>query len=391
MKAVDVTSVSKRFRRSPTGGPRTLRTLYEHRQRTDIWALRDVSFSVVEGETVGLIGRNGSGKSTLLRILAGLSRPTSGVVSVHGTIGGLLTLGEGFHGLLSGEENAMTGAILAGFTRKEARRRLASIAKFAELESFMDQPLRTYSDGMRSRLAFATAIHVEPKILLLDELLAVGDVRFREKCFARLEELQADGVTILLTSHEIGQVRRMCRRAVWLQGGVVRTVGDADEVGDQYEEAMTADESHEMLPGGGFRIGTREVEIIDVELVDRTDRVTKTFPCGSPITVRIHFRAKGLIKDAIFVVSAHTDPGALRCFDLSTEPDGFSIGDLFGHGTICLHIHRLDLAVGRYRLDVGIYNSDWEPFDFLGRAFPFDVHGPIGGGPLGPPHNWLRC
>lgn len=390
MIAIEVTSVSKHFRRSSTSGPRSLRTLHDRTDEIDYWALRDVSFSVGQGETVGLLGRNGSGKSTLLRILAGLTRPTSGAVVLRGAVSGLLTLGEGFHSLLSGEENALTGAILAGFTRRQARQRLPAIAAFAELERFMDQPLRTYSDGMRLRLAFATAIHVEPEILLLDEVLAVGDVRFREKCFARLEELQAEGVSIVLTSHEISQVRRLCQRAVWLADGVVRAAGDADDVADRYEEAMTGDEPQEALPGGGLRIGRREVEITDVRLVDDTDRVTKAFRSGSAFTIQIDFDANQVVDDAIFGVSAHTDSDALRCFDLSTEPDAFSVGELSGPGTIRLHIDRLDLAAGRYWLDVGVYSGEWRPYDYHWQAIPFDVHGSIGGGPLGPPHQWLR-
>ena len=162
MADIELSHVAKRFRRTTTGVPRSLRTLADRGPRIEQWALRDVSFSVVRGETLGLVGKNGSGKSTLLRMLGGLTSPTRGRITVRRKVSGLLTIGEGLHPLLSGEENALTGAILAGLTRLEARRRLARMAEFAELEDHMDQPLRTFSDGMRLKLAVAVAVHVDP-------------------------------------------------------------------------------------------------------------------------------------------------------------------------------------------------------------------------------------
>jgi lipopolysaccharide transport system ATP-binding protein len=387
---IELTRVSKRYRRSSTGLPRTLRTLPDRGPAVEQWALDGVSFSVVPGETVGLMGRNGSGKSTLLRILGGLTNPTRGTVAVCRKVSGLLTLGEGLHPLLSGEENALTGAILAGLTRSEARQRLPEIAAFAELEDHMDQPLRTFSDGMRLRLAFSVAVHVDPEILLIDEVLAVGDLRFQEKCYSFLNDLQDRGVTVIVTSHYLEQIRRLCQRAVWLADGRVKCVGEAAEVADAYEDAMNEGiPERDPGPHGGQRHGTGEVEITSVRLVNRHGRETKAISPGSALTVEIDYVAHQQVADAIFGVSAHTERDGVRCFDITTKADGHVVGPLRGAGTVRLHLERLDLTGGCYHLDVGVYEANWDrPYDYLWRAFPLEVTASNGSGFLGPPHRW---
>jgi len=386
---IELRGVGKRYRRS-SRGPRRLRRVHEWTSRVDSWALKDVSLSVVRGETVGLIGKNGSGKSTLLRLLGGVTRPTLGTVLVERDVSGLLTLGEGLHPLLSAEENAITGAILAGLTRREAYTRLSEIAAFAELEEHMDQSLRTFSDGMRLRLAFAVAIHVDPKILLVDEVLAVGDLRFQEKCFAHMEGLQTAGVTLVVASHSLSQIRRLCQRAVWLQDGTVRQIGDASEVTERYENAMTEGlparrESHPGL----LRQGSGEVEIVEVLLLDRWGGETALIGPGGPLTVEIHFVAHERVDDAIFGVSARSERDGIHCLDVSTAADGHWVGPLLGPGAIRLHFERLDLTGGAYYLDVGVYEARWDrPYDYLYQAFPLEVSGPTGPGAISPPHRW---
>lgn len=389
MNAFELHQVAKRYRRD--GGQRTLRDLSLRTEREESWALRDVSFTVDRGETVGLIGGNGSGKSTLLRLMSGLTQPTRGRIEANGEVSGLLTLGEGLHPMMSGEENALTGAILAGFTRREARRRLGSIAAFAELEDHMDQPLRTFSDGMRLRLAFAVAVHVDPEIMLLDEILAVGDMRFQQKCFAHLEGLQQQGVTIVLTSHDIGQIRRLCRRAVWIADGHVRMMGDAEEVADRYENAMAeAAPPLQAVEGGGMRTGTGEVSITEVRLLDGRGTRTSRFVAGSPATVEIDFVTKEPVRDAIFGVSVHVQDTGARCLDLSTDGDRQPVGALDGAGTAVLQLDRLDLSGGAYQLDVGVYEADWErPYDYWWKALPFEVVASGEPGLLGPPRRWV--
>jgi lipopolysaccharide transport system ATP-binding protein len=390
MADIELSHVAKRFRRTTTGVPRSLRTLADRGPRIEQWALRDVSFSVVRGETLGLLGKNGSGKSTLLRMLGGLTSPTRGRIAVRRKVSGLLTIGEGLHPLLSGEENALTGAILAGLTRLEARRRLARMAAFAELEDHMDQPLRTFSDGMRLRLAFAVAVHVDPEILLIDEILAVGDLRFQEKCYGFLNDLQANGVTVIVASHYLAQIRRLCQRAVWLADGKVKQLGDAAEVAEAYEHVMTEGvPQRDPGPHGGQRHGTGEVEITSVRLLNRQGNETTAIAPGSPLTIEIEYVAHEDVPDAIFGVSAHAQRDGVRCFDLSTKADGHVVGRLTGKGTVRLHLERLDLAGGSYNLDVGVYEANWDrPYDYLWQAFPLEIGTSNGSGFLGPPHEW---
>jgi len=389
MSVIEVRDVGKRYR-SAESGVRRLRRFTEWSPRTERWALRNVSFSVSEGETVGLIGRNGSGKSTLLRLLAGLTRPTAGSVEVRRTVSGLLTLGEGFHPLLSARENAVTQSILSGLSRRQAFERLPEIAAFAELEEYMERPLRTFSDGMRLRLGFSVAISVEPEVLLIDEILRVGDLRFQQKCFERLDELRSSGVTIVVASHDLMQVRRSCGRAVWLSDGRVLRVGDAREVVDRYEGAMTEGVPRRATDTpGGERLGTGEVTITGLRLLDASDLETSTVLPGAAATVEITFYAAAPLPDAIFVVSAHSTVDEALRLDVSTAADGHAVGELHGEGTVRLHLERVDFAPGSYWLNVGVYEPNWDrPYDYVWQALPFEVDGTVES--LRPPHWWSR-
>jgi lipopolysaccharide transport system ATP-binding protein len=388
VNAIEAEGLSKRFRRSTTGTPRTLRGLVDRAPRVEHWALRDVSFELVHGEALALIGANGSGKSTLLRVLARVTRPTSGRLKVRGRLGGLLTLGEGFHPLLSGVENAITGAILAGFPAREARRRIEDITEFAELGDHMADPIRTYSDGMRLRLAFSVAINVEPEILLIDEILAVGDLGFREKCLQRLEAMQADGVTMVIASHSMGELERLATRAVWLRSGEVRALGPISEVVDAFRREMYERVPAKASTDGGRRLGSGEAEIRDVRLRDAAGRELTGISSGQGLVIEISYVAHERLPGAVFGVSAHTREG-LRCFDLSTEADAVDVGVLEGEGRLTLRVDRLDLAAGSYALDVGIYEQGWShPYDYHWHSYPFEVVGASPTGPLVPPHRW---
>ncbi len=207
--------------------------------RRPFWALDDVSLTIRRGESLGVIGPNGSGKSTLLRIVADLARPTMGKVRVQGRISALLELGAGFHPQITGRENAILNAVLLGLSRKEAAERLPEIIAFSELGDFIDQPMRTYSSGMYIRLGFAVAVHVKADVLLVDEVLAVGDTEFQQKCYAHIEKLRADGVTIILVSHDLGSVTRFCDRAVLLQHGRIQIDGESQPVVHEYLSRIT--------------------------------------------------------------------------------------------------------------------------------------------------------
>jgi lipopolysaccharide transport system ATP-binding protein len=388
MNAVELNRVYKRFRVDFTGSGRRLLSL--DRRRVEKWALRDVSLAVKEGEAIGVVGSNGSGKSTLLRIIAGLTRPTRGSVRVASEVTGILTLGGVLEPLLSGTENALTGTILAGMSKRKAVARLPAIAEFAELGDQMDQPLRTFSDGMKLRLAFAIAVNVDARILLLDEVLAVGDLRFREKCLNHLKSISETGVTVLLTSHEPSHIARLCSRTIWLADGHVRVVGETEGVLARYANAMLeAVPPPELLADGGARVGSGEVEISDVRLIGPRGTSVGTLRSGDPVTVEIDFTVHVEVPDAVIGVHAHDSVTGNHFLNLSTEGDGHHVGPLPPKGTIRLHLDRLDLAGGRYFLDVGVYEAHWErPYAMLWKALAFEVRGQPATGLLAPPRQW---
>jgi lipopolysaccharide transport system ATP-binding protein len=208
-----------------------------------IWALREVSFDVVPGERIGIIGRNGAGKSTLLKILARVTRPTEGRADLRGRVGSLLEVGTGFHTELTGRENVFLSGAILGLRRREIEARFDEIVAFSGVEKFLDTPLKHYSTGMNLRLAFAVAAHLEPEILLVDEVLAVGDLEFQKKCLGKMEDVSRGGRTVIFVSHQMNQMRRLCGRIVWLDGGRVRQIGPTAEVIAAYEQAMTSGET----------------------------------------------------------------------------------------------------------------------------------------------------
>ncbi|HWW86652.1 MAG TPA: ABC transporter ATP-binding protein [Vicinamibacterales bacterium] len=244
--AIVVTNVSKSFRRYHPNRPWTLQEILARgfsrmKPLERFWSLRDVSFHVPKGRMVGVIGANGSGKSTLLRLVGGIGRPDSGRIEVRGRVGALLDLGSGFHPDLTGRENLLVSGILSGLTRRELLTRLDTIVAFAEVEEFIDNPIRTFSTGMQMRLAFSIAVHTEPEILLIDEVLSVGDIAFQHKCLERIEHFKDSGCSILLVSHEASVVQELCDEAIWLSAGRLMAEGPPEEVVRQYVTHMGMD------------------------------------------------------------------------------------------------------------------------------------------------------
>lgn len=236
---ITVHNLGKRFACHQPGRPRTLMAAAlagwrEIRSVDYFWALRDIDFQVTHGETLGVMGRNGAGKSTLLRLLGRVGRPDEGKVTLNGRVGALLDLGAGFHPDLSGRENTFVNAVVAGLLEREVRQRFDSIVAFAEIGDFIDNPIRTYSTGMRMRLAFSIAVHTSPEILLVDEYLSVGDKAFQSKCLDRIAAMKADGCAVVLISHNTGQIEELCDRAIWLDRGRIQAQGKADAVVETY-------------------------------------------------------------------------------------------------------------------------------------------------------------
>jgi lipopolysaccharide transport system ATP-binding protein len=415
--AIVVQNLSKRFRRYHPDRPWTLQEavlggLRRLRPVEQFWGLRDVSFTVPVGKVVGVVGINGSGKSTLLRLVGGVGRPDSGTVTVNGRIGALLDLGAGFHPDLTGRENVFVAGVVAGLTRRDVVRRFASIVEFAEVENFIDHPLRTYSTGMQMRLAFAVAIHVDPEILLIDEVLSVGDLGFQRKCLDRIGEFKARGCSILLVSHEASLIREFCDKALWLSGGRLVMQGQAGLVVDHYVEEITAgarqtgEGSNDLgplpdvpsLPAGQNqqipklavgenRFGSLELKITAVRLLDSKGRPFDEFRSGDPLRVEIDYLAARRILAPIFQVYIFQDD--LVCCDLNTEGTELKAAQVEGAGRVSLCLERFDLKQGRYFVDVGCYAQNWVyAYDYHSSLYPLLVRGEGVETHQNAPHHW---
>ncbi len=388
-----------------TQPPRTLRGVLAGRApllrgRARRWALRDLTVELAAGGSVGVIGHNGAGKSTFLRLAAGLGRPTRGTLTVHPDTAAVLGLGSTFDAQLTGRENALTAALVAGMTRREAQARLPAMLDFADLGEFVASPVRTYSEGMKLRLAFGVIAALEPRLLILDEVLAVGDLAFRQKCQDRIAELRDGGTSLLLASHSLDELRATCEQVIWLHHGGLRAVGDADAVLEEYERE-SIERTWERTPvgapreeGGGLRLrenrfGSQAMTVEAVELRGATpDGPLRT---GDPLHVRVTIRAQGgAIDDPIVVVSLRRKGDEAIVFDLSTRADGYALGRGVQERVVTLSIERLELPAGDYALDVGVFEAAWEhAYDYHWQQYPLTVVGPAGAtGLVLPQHRW---
>jgi homopolymeric O-antigen transport system ATP-binding protein len=337
------------------------------------WALRDVSLQLRPASITGLIGPNGAGKSTLLRLASGVGAADRGRITLPSDTASVLSLGYAFSPDLTGKENAYTAALLAGLAPHAARAALSPALSFAELEEFADAPLRTYSDGMKLRLAFGVVAQLAPQALLLDEVLAVGDLRFQRKCIDHIEGLKDAGATILMASHGIEQVAELCDDAVWLEAGHVRAFGPADVVVGEYREAMRA-ATLERTPAEGDGQGDLELgrnRFGSQELVIEGVRVLGSehgqLDVGGRLDVRFELRPTGgRIRAPIVGVSIHRVGDGVVCYDGSTEADGVVLSDVDGPLSVELCFPALDLLPGQYVLDLGVYEAGW--------AFAYDYH-----------------
>ncbi len=353
------------------------------RVRERLVALDDVSFDLEHGGTLGLAGPNGTGKSTALKLAARILEPTSGRVLVNGRVAALLELGAGFHPDLSGRENVFLNGSLMGLSRREMDRRLEAIVAFSEIERFIDMPIKHYSSGMRMRLGFATAIHVDPDILLIDEVLAVGDQAFQNKCRDRIAELRKAGVTIVLVSHSIQAIRDLCQRTLWLEGGRVQAYGPTDDVVEAYyasvvahEEARFAtehDASSSVPQAGKDRWGSGEVEITAVDFLGPDDEVRHILVTGELVVIRVRYAAHRRIEAPVFGLAIHRHDG-LHLNGPNTLDAGLEIEAIEGRGEVRYEVASLPLLEGTYELSVSCYDrSCTHPYDHHHRRFPFHV------------------
>src|SRR5688500_12578321 len=337
MTAVRFEAVSKRFtlhhERARTFQEAALNLLRLRRVgggEEMFWALRDVSFALERGRTLGVIGRNGSGKSTLLKLLARTMPPTSGQVTSDGRVFGLLELAAGFHPDLSGRENVFLNGTFLGLSRNEMAARLDEIVRFAELERFIDTPVRHYSSGMYMRLGFAIAVSVDPDVLVIDEVLAVGDAAFRQKCFTALAHMKERGKTILFVTHDASAVRRFCDEALWLDAGRVRAHGEASEVLKEYLAETTSTHGEAAIyaarPGDPLAEPLGPVRLLSVETVDALGRAERYFRPGDEVTVRDRYAVERDVPAARFAVALHRADG-LYVWGTQSEPIDLAAGD----------------------------------------------------------------
>ena len=381
-------------------------------------ALDGVSFEVPRGCTFGVIGENGSGKSTLLKLTAGITRPTRGSLSVEGRVSALIELGAGFHPEISGRENVAINGIMLGLTRREIAERFDEIVAFAELEDFIDAPVKTYSSGMYMRLGFAVAIHVDPDVLLIDEVLAVGDEAFTRKCLDKIGEFRRKKKTIVLVTHSLGLVEKLADEALWLDRGKIQLRGDPKKVVDAYlaqvsarDEAVLAaaeaqavaefqettslpeGEGEEIEPTSAFarergRWGSREIEIAEVALLGQDGEPRHVFQTGEPVTVRLQVRSSGKIADFVFGVAIFNADGVC-CYGTNTHIEELVPVELSGAGEVRLVIERLDLVEGGYFLDVATHQRDGYPFDYHRLLHSFRVNSRLKDiGIYRPSHRW---
>ena len=401
--AIIVENVGKRYRRYHTARRAPGAAAPEEHLSKEFWALRNVSCRIERGSMVGLLGGNGAGKSTLLRLIGGVGRPDEGEIHTRGNIGALLDLGSGMHPDLTGIENAYLIGVIAGLTRAEVRKRLDAILAFAELEEFADSPLRTYSTGMQMRLAFAIAVHTDPEILLVDEVLAVGDLAFQRKCLDRIQQIRQQGCAILYVSHDTSSVRQLCDQALWLRLGDLVAAGPAEVVAEKYLAEMSAETRRRMRasgeqvgrsgpPGlklGDNRFGTLEMEITQVRILDRGGQPVQAIESGDPLTVEVSYIAPKEIRSPIFKVSISSEERQ-DIFDVNTDTKTAAMPSVRGSGKIRLQIERLDLRPGEYFVNAGVYEASWSyGYDYHWHAYKLAVNSAVRQvGLLHSPHRW---
>jgi lipopolysaccharide transport system ATP-binding protein len=385
-----VQSVSKRFR-TYRDRPATLkeslvrRLSGSHVPSQFHWALQDVTFAVEEGRALGIIGHNGAGKSTLLRLMCGLGRPTRGAIASNGRVSGLLDLGSGFHPDMTGRENIMTGGMLSGLTAGEVRAQEEEIIAFAELEQFIDQPIRTYSSGMYLRLAFATAMQFDPAVLVIDEVLAVGDTRFQQKCLRCLASFRSAGKTLILTSHWVDQIRALCDEVlvleegrVVMQGAPERAIACYDDLMRQRTEQRAAQILTPLNPiaalaGQGARQGTQEATITEVSFRDTGERPISELESGDSLIVDFEYRLARPLQDLAFILGIYNDAN-VKCFETTIPSLRDALGQIEETGRFRCYLPQMPLMAGHYAVNVGLYPLDWSYlYDYHWKMHTFDI------------------
>jgi ABC-type polysaccharide/polyol phosphate transport system ATPase subunit len=397
MNAVEIENVSKLYKRS--AHKRQFQTLKSAMLGGNLFetitpkeaftALKNVSCTVPKGTMLGIIGSNGSGKSTLLKLIAGISKPTFGKITTQGKISALIELGAGFHPEISGAENIFINGIMLGLSRKSIAEKFDEIVKFAELEEFIDQPVKTYSSGMFMRLGFAVAVNVDPDILLIDEVLAVGDEAFAHKCIDKILDFKRRKKTMILVTHAMSMVETLCDSAVWLKKGQVMKIGDPRMVCGSYlmdveekeEKDLQVQHQHltEVLAATApedevrqSRWGGGEIQISKVQLLDNQDQEKHIYTTGEPMQIKLYLIVKKPVNDFVFGIGIYNTEG-ICCYGTNTHIEEFEPVECKGTGEVTFHIDQLNLIEGTYYLDVAAHRRDEYPYDYHRHLYTFKV------------------
>ncbi len=387
MNIVTVDQISKRYRLSRLGA-KSLREEFarmaqrllarqDSRGKEEFYALREVSFEIGRGETVGFIGPNGSGKSTVLKLLARIIYPTRGRITVRGSVASLIEVGAGFHPELTGRENIFLYGSIMGMKQSDVRAKFDRIVEFAELEQFIDTPVKRYSSGMYVRLGFAVAAHINPQVLLVDEVLAVGDAAFQSKCQQRIEELRRNGMTIVFVSHDMTAVERLCNRVFFLSQGEIRASGAPHDVIGEYYQTVVFSQCGET--GGDERVAAggdgRAAEILGVRFLDRDGVEVDSISTGQPMIARIEYNAHRRIEDPVFELLFYSADDRLLC-QYSTAAGSERIPFLQGRGMVEIECDELGLTPGVFKIDASLARRgamaayDWKPRQYLLKVAP---------------------
>jgi len=373
--AISVEQVSKRFRMFSERNQSLKAALMRGKRASfnEFWALRDVTFDIPEGSTFGLIGENGSGKSTLLKCIAKILQPDNGRVVSRGRVAALLELGSGFHPELSGRENVYLNGSILGLSRKELAAKFDEIVDFSGIESFIDQPVKNYSSGMYVRLGFAIAINIDPDILLVDEILAVGDAAFQDKCMEKFADFRRSGKTVVVVSHAMGSLRTMCDYAAWLKKGKLVEVGPTAQTVDDYVDATHIHREQVTKADDATRWGSGEATITEIELLDRAGQRTANFRTGEQLTIRLNYHFAERISRPVFGLALNTREG-YYLWAFHSRDGGYVPDSIEGDGSIDVVVPELMLQPGTFDLTASIVDyTTTHTFDFLRNCTRFDV------------------
>ena len=378
MDAIKVNDIHKHFRiYSDKGKTFKEKVIFHKRNRYQIHnVLNGISFDIPKGQAVGLIGHNGCGKSTLLKLMTRIIYPDSGSIEINGRVSSLIELGAGFHPDMSGRENIYTNASIFGLNKKEIDERLDRIIEFSGLEEFIDNPVRTYSSGMYTRLAFSVAINVDADVLLIDEILAVGDTAFQAKCLEKLRDIKAEGTTIVIVSHSLDQIEELCERSIWIDGGKIKMDGSPNEVHPEYmkymgmkasvKKAETVTVSHEKV-----------AEITAVRMTSEDGSVKNNFRSGEKTVLEFDYRCIPEKTDGLLIGLMLIRNDKLTCYGTNTKRERINQIPLKESGTIRLEIEKLNLVAGTYWFDIALRSRDMFAYDYKEKAVTFTVYSDV--------------